>query len=299
MTQDRGALWLLIAGAAFISTTSTLAHASGLPPTASAFWRMALGGMMLAGFLLLAREWKPVRARDLAWMCPPALAFALDLWLWHRSIEAVGPGLSTLLANFQVFVMALVGVWLYGERLGPRFLAGLGLAFAGLWLLVGQGWAAFDPAYRGGVWMGLAAGVAYAAYMLVFRHAQRGHSTLPASQLLAICSLLCALALGLVGRAEGVSFAIPGLTPLGFLLALALFGQCLGWWFISRAMPRLDASVVGLVLLLQPALAFLQDVAFFDRATRPVEWAGLLLSLAGIFIGSSKARPAEAKGDRA
>ena len=64
----------------------------------------------------------------------PAAAFAADLWLWHRSILLVGPGLSTLLANTQVFFMALAGVWFYRERIGPRFVAGITLAFAGLWL---------------------------------------------------------------------------------------------------------------------------------------------------------------------
>src|SRR3546814_9021646 len=33
--------------------------------------------------------------------CP----FAADLWLWHRSILLVGPGLATLLGNAQVFFM--------------------------------------------------------------------------------------------------------------------------------------------------------------------------------------------------
>ena len=36
--------------------------------------------------------------------------FSLDLWFWHRSIIYIGPGLSTLLANFQVFILMLVGI---------------------------------------------------------------------------------------------------------------------------------------------------------------------------------------------
>ena len=41
-------------------------------------------------------------------------------------------------------------------------------------------------------------------------------------------------------------------------------------------------------------LAFGMDVLLFDRATRALDWAGVALSLAGIFIGSLRAgaRPA-------
>jgi drug/metabolite transporter (DMT)-like permease len=280
---------MLIAGAALISTTGVLVRYADVPPTVSGFWRMAFGGLMLAGFLLVTGQWLRARWRDWWWMLFPALFFAADLFLWHRSILSVGPGLATLLANFQVFLMALAGVWLHGERLGPRYLSGLVLAFAGLWLLVGLDWGVFPPEYRVGVVLGLLTGVAYAAYMLSFRHAQRERSTLPPAQLLAMSSLLCAAALGLVVLGEGASFAIPDLGSLSALLALGLVGQCLGWVLIARAMPQLKASVVGLVLLLQPSLAFLQDVVLFQRTTLPLEWLGVAVSLAGIFLGTLKA----------
>ncbi|MBB5016519.1 DMT family transporter [Rehaibacterium terrae] len=289
--KTRGALWSLIAGAALISTTGVLVRYADVAPTVSAFWRMAFGGVMLAGFLAVARQWRPAALRDWGWMLAPAVFFALDLFLWHRSIHEVGPGLATLLANFQVFVMALAGVLLHRERLGPRFLGGLALAFGGLWLLVGVDWGGFDARYRLGVVFGLLTGLAYAAYMLSFRHAQRERSTLPAPQLLAMNSLLCAAVLAAAVTGEGASFAIPDAGSLCALLALGLVGQCLGWVLIASAMPRLPASVVGLVLLLQPSLAFVQDVLLFDRATRSIEWLGVALSLAGIFLGTLKANP--------
>lgn len=290
-SSPRLALWALIGGAALISTTGILVRYADVAPTVSAFWRMAFGGVMLAGVLLVARRWRPARLSAWGWMALPALFFALDLFLWHRSIRDVGPGLATLLANFQVFVMALAGVILHGERLGPRFLGGLAMAFGGLWLLVGLDWSDFDAGYRTGVVFGLLTGLAYAAYMLSFRHAQRERSALPSAQLLAMNSLLCAGVLAAIVGVEGASFAIPDTASLVALLALGLVGQVLGWVLIAHAMPLLPASLVGLVLLLQPSLAFVQDVLLFDRATRPVEWLGVALSLSGIFLGTLRPRP--------
>lgn len=283
---DRPAALMLAAGAALISTTGVLVRYANVPATISGFWRMAFGGVALALALFALRQWRRSGMRDWLWMLPPAVAFALDLFLWHRSILAVGPGLATLLANFQVFFMAVAGVVFYRERLGPRFLAGLALAFAGTWLLVGMDWARFDAGFRVGVIFGLLTGLAYAVYLLSFRHAQQRRTTLPSSQLLAMTSLLCAGVLAAIGAGERASFAIPDGQSLAALLALGVVGQCLGWVLISRAMPRLPASIIGLLLLLQPSLAFVQDVLLFERATTPLEWLGVLLALAGIFIGT-------------
>jgi drug/metabolite transporter (DMT)-like permease len=286
--NDRRALWLLTMGAALISTTGILVRYADVPATVSGFWRMLFGGGTLTVALLVLRQWRAARLRDWGWMLLPALAFALDLFLWHRSILSVGPGLATLLANFQVFFMAVAGVLLYRERLGPRFLSGLLLAFAGTWLLVDLDWASFDARYRIGVLLGLLTGISYAVYMLCFRHAQRERTTLPSTQLLAMCSLLCAGFLAAFAAVERVSFAIPDTRSLLALVALGLIGQCLGWVLIARAMPRLPTSVVGLLLLLQPALAFILDVLLFARTTTPLEWLGVVLSLVGIFIGTAR-----------
>jgi drug/metabolite transporter (DMT)-like permease len=78
-----------------------------IAPTSSAFYRCAIGAILLAAcFWGRGRElW--ARGRGMWMLALAALFFALDLVAWHRSIVFVGPGLATLLANFQAFVLAL------------------------------------------------------------------------------------------------------------------------------------------------------------------------------------------------
>lgn len=283
----RGALVQMILGATAISTTSLFVKLAHVGPTMSGFYRMAFGGAMLLAGLVALGQWRRVRASEIAWLLIPAVAFALDLILWHRSILYVGPGLATLLGNFQVFLMALAGWALYRERLGLFFVAGIALAFAGLWLLVGLDWHAVGAQYRVGVVFGIVTGIAYAVYMLSTRHAQRaGHVRLAPAQLLCVSSLLCAAVLGTAAAIEGESFAIPDLPSWSALLGLAFCGQVLGWVLLTRAMPLLPASTIGLLLLLQPALSFIFDVLLFARPTRLLDWTGVALSLLGIFVGS-------------
>lgn len=286
----RSAFLKMLAGAALISTTSIFVRYAHVAPTVSAFYRLAFGGAMLLGLLIVRGEWKRFGPRDALWLAVPALAFAVDLIMWHRSIHYIGPGLATLIGNFQVFVMALAGVVFYREKLGWRFALGLALAVLGLWLIVGQGWSALSADYRLGVLLGVLTGIAYAIYMLTQRRAQLRRPALTPQVALCGVSLICAAMLALAVVAEGQSFAIPDGQSWAALLALAFFGQVLGWVLISQAMPVLPASLVGLLLLLQPGLSFVLDAILFARPTALTDWIGLALSLLGIFVASQRSR---------
>lgn len=279
-------------GAMLLSSTGIFVVLAQVAPTVSAFYRMLFGGAMLLAWVALGRRWQRIGARDVGLALVPAMGFALDLICWHRSILWVGPGVATLLTNFQVFLMALVGVGIYRERLGRGFAPGMAIALAGLWLLVGAHWSLFDAHHRLGVWLGLASGLAYTAYLLSFRRALSGHTALSAPQFLGLMSLLSAALLLLWGLGEGDRFVLATGRSWSVLLALGFFGQVLAWLLMVRAMPQLPASLVGLLLLLQPALAFVLDVLLFKRPTSGGDWLGLALALAGILLGTLRTRSA-------
>ena len=205
--SGRALLWML-SGAALIGSNGLMVRFAETPPTISAFYRMLFAGLMLGAVITLQRGWRPLPRQVWWWCAAAAAAFAADLWLWHRSILLVGPGLATLLANGQVFFMALAGVVLFGERVGLRFASGIGLAFFGLYLMLGGDWDSLPAGYRWGVWAGLGTGLCYALYNLALRRTQReahaagvaaGHQRAPIAQVLAVIALMCALLLGIAG----------------------------------------------------------------------------------------------------
>ena len=295
---QRAAVAQLLVGAAIIGTNGLMVRLAGMAPTAVAFWRMLLAGLILGALVQIRHGWQPLSRMAWLWCVVPALAFAIDLWMWHKSILLVGPGLATVLANAQVFFMALAGVLFFGERVGPRFAAGVLLAFLGLWLMLAGDWASLPREFRWGVWLGLGTGIAYAVYNIGIRRSQseaaQGKARAPVEQVLCIAALGSALCLGLMGGAEGVAFAPPSLHAWGILLVLAAVGHCLSWILISRAMVALPVAVAGLLLLAQPIVAYLADVALFDLPTTPLQWLGLAATLAGIFIASMRRRQAVA-----
>jgi len=84
------------------------------------------------------------------------------------------------------------------------------------------------------------------------------------------------------------SFQIPDLQSFFSLAALGLFSHSLGWILIANALPKIRTSLSGLISLLEPALAFVWDVLFFQRPTSLVNWLGVVIALAAIYLGMTR-----------
>ncbi|HEX6930055.1 MAG TPA: DMT family transporter [Gammaproteobacteria bacterium] len=280
----------LVFGVVMISLSGVFVKLVDVDPTASAFYRMFFGGAVLAVITLVRRETLRLDARTLVFAVIAAAWFAGDLFVWHRSILYVGPGLATLLANFQVFLLALAGILLYRERPGLRLLVAIPLAFAGLVLLVLPEWLSLGEDYRLGVILGLVTAVCYAGYTLTLRASRIGNSTSSNFSNMAVLSLACAAILAPVTLAGGESFAIPGWQDFGWLVIYGVTAQLFGWVLISQSLPRLKASTVGLVLLLQPVSAFTWDFLLFDRQLELIQFAGGVVALVAIYLGTVRKR---------
>jgi drug/metabolite transporter (DMT)-like permease len=276
----------VMAGAAMISFSPVFVKLAQVGPTTAGFYRMLFGGLLLAALLLISRRRLQVGRRNLMLCLACAGFFALDLTFWHRCIHLLGPGLATILSNFQVFFLAGFGACFFGERLTWRMWLAIPLAMAGLFLLVGLHRGGLGPDYLAGLGYGLATALAYASYLLCLRRLQLDQDTPAAMVHMTVISLVCALVMGLEAFWQGESLAIPDSLSLASLVGYGLCGQVLGWVLISRGLPRTPASLGGLLLLLQPTLAFIWDVVFFARPTGALEVAGACGALVAIYLGA-------------
>jgi drug/metabolite transporter (DMT)-like permease len=278
----------LLFGAIIISFSAVFVKLAGVAPAVSAFYRLFFGGLTLLVMLAVTRNLSAVR-RALAW---PALAcavfFSADLLCWHASIKYIGPGLATLVGNFQVFLITIVAA-IQARRLPrPAFLASMGLAVAGLYLVVGRGFAGQTPEFRLGVGYGLATAVFYGLFILTLKKAVSDGSRAGPMAAMAVLSLAGAALLVPVLLLRGDSLALPTAAALFSLLGLGVIGQGIGWLAISTGLAGVRPALAGLILLLQPTLSYVWDVSFFGKPTGPLELVGVALALAGIYLGSTR-----------
>ena len=276
----------LILGAIMISFSGVWVKVSNVSPTSSAFYRALFGGLFLLVGALWRGEIRRLSLRQTGLILVCGGLFALDLICYHYSIHFVGPGLGTILPNFQVFIMALTGVLFFKEKLRALYWCAIPLAICGLMLVVGVQWHALDRIYKLGLYAGLAASLCYAAFLLSLRKLQADEHKVSFFYVLLLVSFTTAVFIGLRMLGHGDSFILPDLQTLLSLSALGLFSQCLGWILIATALPHLRVSLSGLVLLLQPALAFIWDVLLFNRPTGGLNWAGVAIVLTAIYLGA-------------
>lgn len=282
----------LALGAALVSAAPILVKAAGrigVAPTTIALWRCILGAVFLAGAALLAGSSVRLRGRVLLVAALAGLAFAADLWVWHRSVLLAGAGLATILGNTQVFVTALLSAVFLGERLSWRFGVAAVSAAGGLTLLVGVGsHLVFPEGYLAGVGYGLVTGVVYGIFLVLLRDAGRRHAD-PTGLALplwfsAVAALVLAGAVGLEDRA-----AMPTSVEAWLLVgALALFAQGVGWWMITQSLPHVAGAVGGLLLLLQPVLATIWGLLLFDERLAVLQWLGAGVTLSAVYYGSRR-----------
>jgi len=261
-----------------------LAHVS---PAVAGFYRVFIGGMVL--LLMIARNGQKFSSTLSHFMLQVLCGFFLflDLLLWHVSIHYIGPGLSTILTNFQVFLLAGYGAAIMGERITTRLAAAIVLAIAGLFLLVGIDWGELQRTYKLGILIALGAAAGYAAYILLIRRLQTGENGLEAGPNLASISLVCASFFAVDILRTGDSFNIPDLQSLGALAAYGVLSQVVAWVLISRALPRISTSHAGLLLMLQPSLAFCWDILLFGRHATAVNLLGAAITLSAIYLGAT------------
>ena len=276
----------LFVGAALISLSPVWVELVSVSPTTSGFYRVLIGGAALALYLLVTGRRLGLSRRVWWILAVGSVFFALDLWFWHRSIQYIGPGLSTLLANFQVFIMMLAGVFLLRQAPTALQLVAMPLAVVGLGMIVGFDVASLSPDYRWGILFGLLTAVSYAGYLLSLRASRQDATTRVPSREVAVISLITAAILGLTALVEGESLAVTSLADISWLAAYGILSHCLGWLFIASSLSEVTPIEAGIALLLQPTLSFVWDILFFGRPMTAIELAGAALALAAIFLGS-------------
>lgn len=287
----------LFIGAALISLSPVWVKLVDVSPTTSGFYRVLIGGVALTAYLMLRSQRLQLSRQAWLMISVAAVFLTLDLWFWHRSIIYVGPGLATLLANFQVFFMMLAGIVLLRQVPRPMQIIAVPMALFGLALIVGLDWNDLQPDYQLGVIFGFMTAVVYAAYLLSLRYIRQKSPYRMPTREIAIVSLLTAIMLGVTAVLEGESLAIASMTDVGWLVGYGLLSHSLGWLFIASSLPQVTTVEAGLALLLQPTLSFGWDVVFFDRPMTTIELIGAAIALVAIYLGSrSTSKQAQGAG---
>lgn len=292
-----GQLFVVI-GAALISFSPVFVVLSGVSAASASFYRMALS--LPALFFLLyytkAKLWLGYRECGIALLA--SVFYTLDLTFWHQSILMIGPGLATILGNFQVFVLAAFSVLVLHTRVTARLVLAIPVSIIGLYLICGPQWTTGTDEFQMGVLFALSTALWYGGYVLLLRLLQISFDLEGKIANLCMISILTTIITGILVVVRGEGFGIPGLESWIYLLGYAIICQVIAWVLISAGLPFTVPIKVGLILLLQPAGAFIWDILIFRLPFTWVTLLGVILTLGAIYLGSTSTTPADVPLER-
>jgi drug/metabolite transporter (DMT)-like permease len=279
-----------VLGALVIAFSAILVDLADVSPSAAAAYRCACALPVLGALAVWEdrrygrRTWR--ERRPALWA---GIFFAADLIAWHHAIADVGAGLATVLGNTQVVIVPFLALAVLREPVPPRILRALPLVCLGVLLVSGaleSGAYGADPAR--GVLFGALTGLAYAAFLLMQRHASRDLRR-PAGPLFDM-TLVAALVAVLADVVLGEGDLVPAWPSTGWLIVLALTSQVLGFLLITVSLPRLPAALTSLTLTIQPVAAVFLGAILLGQDPSALQLAGVACIIAGLLTVAVRPR---------
>lgn len=290
-TSQRTASIGLIIGCIVFGLGSIIVASVPVGAYAIAFWRLLVAAII---FLFLGRFFaqKFPNNRQAQKNALIAGAFlGLDLALWHESIYAVGPGISTLLNGLQIFWLSAIGFFWFREKLNPLQIVSLFLAVLGVALIGSPEFHHNNNALWGFI-SGIVSGLMLALSMVFVRKTHQVAPT-PIFPLMLYISLGGMAALLLPSILLNSHNLFPQTwSQIGWIVVYGAVMQCFAWGLIAYSVPLLSLSLTGLLLLSEPVAALLIDYLFLDKNINGLQWFGAFLTMVAIYLGSLKSKTA-------
>lgn len=294
----------LALGAAAVSSSAILARVAmgpspgvstsapgDAPALAVAFWRTALGALVLAPLAFRARRRRPVAltARSHRAMAAAGVALGLHFALFQGSLALTTVASAVTLVTMSPLFVALGSRWFLGEAVDRRTWIGMAVTMAGA-VTIGLGdLQAIDlgPQALLGDAMAFGGALAVTGYLLLGRAARREVPALTysaavfgwaAATLLPICLITGTT---LVGFDELTWLAIAG---------IVVGPQLLGHTVFNTLLSTVPATVVSITVLTEPVGAGVLAWLLLGELPAPVFAVGAPTVLFGVVLATAHRR---------
>ncbi len=272
------AFFALIAGNVAIAFGPLLVRYADSGPIATGFWRLVLATPFL---LLVAHRFgfrlPQVKPQTLTLVIIAGLFFGADIIAWHIGIFQTKLGNATLFANCASLLLVIYGVFVARKLPGKWQMLAVVLAFVGAGLLMSQS-LELSPKNFAGDLLSLGAGLAYTVYLVLMMKVRESTESWGALGLASAVASLVLLPAALIAGEQ----IIPSVWwPV---LLLAFSSQFFGQGCLTYALPHFSPLVIGLALLLQPALSAAAGWIAFGEILSALDIFGGFMVMAALVL---------------
>ena len=268
----------LLAGNIAIAFGPLLVRFADSGPITTGFWRLALATpfLLFVGYRFGFRF--SAVSRPTYWLAIVAgLFFGVDIILWHIGIFQTKMANATLFANCASLLLVIYGVIVARKMPSKWESMAVLFAFVGAALLMGQS-LELSPRHFAGDLLSLGAGLTYTVYLVLMMKMRQNTESWGA---LGMASAIAAVVL-----LAGAVFAGEQIIPTFWwpVLLLAFTSQFFGQGCLTYALPHFSPLVIGLALLLQPALSATAGWLAFGEMLTAMDFVGSALIMIALVL---------------
>ena len=268
--ERRVALPAVAVGVLAVSAAAIFIRLANAPALAVAFWRNALGVLVLLPLALYWREAFP-RGRSLYYGVASGAALGAHFGFWISSLDYTSVAASVVLVCTQPVFVAIVAYLVFGERTSPLSFLGILVALVGTAVIASDGSVTFF-----GNTLALIGAVMVAVYVVIGRSLRTtGVGVLPYS--IVVYASASATLAPAAFYAGAPLWGYSGETWF-WLFAIMLGPQILGHTILNWALKYVDASIISGTILAEPVVSAL--LAWLVLSERP----GLATALGGVVV---------------
>ncbi|MCE9646449.1 MAG: DMT family transporter [Chloroflexi bacterium] len=272
---------MLVVGITALSLSAMFVRWADAPGPVTGFYRLLISTILLTPLFL--RQQNKLELIQKKYLVFPALAgifTAFDFAFWNSSLKYTTAANATLLGNTSPLWVALFALFIFREKLGGIFWAGLILALAGAVLVMGSDFLR-HPAIGLGDLMASTAAVFYASYQLITQRGRKYIDPLRYTWIVGVSATIGMLAMNLVLGNQLTHYSTQ--TWIIFFVT-AIISQMIGYLAITYALGHLPASIVSPTLIGQPILTTILAIPLLGEIPNTTQWIGGAIALTGIYI---------------
>lgn len=255
--------------------------ATSVSALAIAFWRNAIGAVVMAGPVAVRnpRQFARVTGAEFRWSLAAAVALALHFACFITSLQLTSVAAATALVCLQSGWIAIFQIF-RGVRHRWPVLVGLGLAFGGVVAITGFDMGTSPEALVGDL-LAVAGGALAGIYTLAGGKARQSLGT---GVYTTLCYGMCAAIVAGMALLAGQPLA--GFEATGWLgiLAITVCAQLVGHTAFNYLLATMSPLLVSMIILLEIPGAALLAAAFLGETLPAGTYAGLAMILVGLAV---------------
>jgi len=272
---------MLAFGAMLIGFAPIFVKWSNLSPSAILFWRMLIALPFLITFNFLKNNQILFRVKNkktILYSLIAALAFTVDLVLWHYSMNITSVSNATIIVNSAPIFVAILAFLIFKEIPQKGFISSFLVTYVGIIGLI-----IFSNNYTNGKMIGdilcIIAALGYGIYLLII--SKLGKET--SLNIIFYTTLFCCLfSIIPMSFESGLSFPQTYFEWANLIL-LAFLCQFGGQFLITFGIGRISASSGSIGLLMQPLTATILATIIFSEILNSMQIVFCLITLLGIY----------------